>query len=130
MSKDFIFELRSKIKEKKLIDDEVIQYIDLIYPNKSAKVLEVITRGITKYVYKPSNRTIWVALGENCEHLIYSKLFCSCQDFYKNVIIKRKRNFCKHILAQIICEDLNIYHQLELEDEDFKNLIEDLELKF
>ena len=130
MSKDFIFELRSKIKEKKLIDDEVIQYIDLMYPNKSEKVLEVITRGITKYVYKPSNRTIWVALGEDCEHIIYSKLFCSCQDFYKSVIVKRKRNFCKHILAQIICEDLNIYQELELEDEDFKNLIDDLELKF
>ena len=130
MSKDFIFELRSKIKEKKLIDDEVIQYIDLMYPNKSEKVLEVITRGITKYVYKPSNRTIWVALGEDCEHIIYPKLFCSCQDFYKNVIVKRKRDFCKHILAQIICEDLNIYHQFELEDEDFKNLIDDLELKF
>jgi predicted nucleic acid-binding Zn finger protein len=130
MSKDFIFELRSKIKEKKLIDDEVIQYIDLMYPNKSEKVLEVITRGITKYVYKPSNRTIWVALGEDCEHIIYPKLFCSCQDFYKNVIVKRKRDFCKHILAQIICEDLNIYHQCELEDEDFKNLIDDLELKF
>ena len=130
MSKDFIFELRSKIKEKKLIDDEVIQYIDLMYPNKSEKVLEVITRGITKYVYKPSNRTIWVALGEDCEHIIYPKLFCSCQDFYKNVIVKRKRDFCKHILAQIICEDLNIYQELELEDEDFKNLIDDLELKF
>ena len=130
MSKDFILELQSKLKKKKVIDDEIIEFIELAYPDKSEKIFDVIRKGITRYIYKPSNRTIWVALGENCEHMIYSTLFCSCQDFYKNVVIKRKRDFCKHILARVICEELKIYNDLELEDSEFIKLIEDLELNF
>lgn len=130
MSKDFILELQTKLNKKKVIDDEVIQYIDTEYLNKSEKIFDVIRKGITKFIYKPSDRIVWVALGENCEHIIYPKLYCSCQDFYKNVVVKRKQNFCKHVLAQVICEELNNFHLLELEDVEFKNLISDLELKF
>jgi predicted nucleic acid-binding Zn finger protein len=130
MSKDFILELQRKLNKKKVIDDEVIQYIDTEYLNKSEKIFDVIRKGITKFIYKPSDRIVWVALGENCEHIIYPKLYCSCQDFYKNVVVKRKQNFCKHVLAQVICEELNNFHLLELEDVEFKNLISDLELKF
>jgi predicted nucleic acid-binding Zn finger protein len=130
MSKDFIFELQLKLRKKKFIDDEVINYIEKVYPNKSDKVLDVIRKGITKIIYEPSNRIVWVALGENCEHIIYPTLFCSCQDFYKNVVIKKKRNFCKHILAQVICEELHNFQLLELEDREYEKLISDLELKF
>ena len=130
MSKDFILELQAKLKKKKVIDDEVIEYIDIEYLNKSERIFDVIRKGITKFIYKPSNRIVWVALGENCEHIIYPKLYCSCQDFYKNVVVKRKQNFCKHILAQVICEELNNFHLFELEDVEFKNLISDLKLKF
>ncbi len=130
MSKDFIFELKLKLKKKKFIDNELIEYIETLYPNKSDKVIDVIRKGITKIIYSPSNRIVWVALGENCEHIIYPTLFCSCQDFYKNVVIKKKRNFCKHILAQLICEVLHNFQTLKLEDEEFEKLISDLELKF
>ena len=70
------------------------------------------------------------SLGENCEHIIYPKMYCSCQDFYKNVVVSKKRLFCKHILAQVICEALNNYKKTELKDHEFINLISNLELKF
>lgn len=130
MSKDLLFNLQSKVKEKGIVDDDLINYIDSIFPNKSEKVLEVIKRGIIKNIYKPSNRIVWTAIGENCEHLIYPNLYCSCQDFYKSVVVKRKRDFCKHILAQLICEVLESFKQVELEDGEFKSLINDLESKF
>jgi len=130
MSKDLLFDVYSRAKNKKVIDDELINFIDSLFSNKSDKVLEVIKRGITKYIYKPSNRVIWIAIGEGCEHLIYPKLYCSCQDFYKNVVIQRKRPFCKHLIAQAICDGLGDYNELELEDEDFNTLVEDLNLKF
>jgi predicted nucleic acid-binding Zn finger protein len=130
MSKDLLFDVYSKAKTKSVIDDELINLIDSIFPNKVDKVLEVIKKGIKKYNYKPSNRVIWVALGEACEHLIYPKLYCSCQDFYKNVVIQRKRPFCKHLIAQAICHGMNNFNELDLEDEDFNTLVEDLNLKF
>ena len=130
MSKDLLFNVYSKAKNKKGIDEELISFIDSIFPSKVEKVLEVLKKGITKYNYMPSNRVIWVALGENCEHMIFPRLYCSCQDFYKNVVIQRKRDFCKHLVAQAICEGLDDFHELDLEDEDFHTLIEDLNLKF
>jgi predicted nucleic acid-binding Zn finger protein len=71
-----------------------------------------------------------MAVGEDNEHLIYPQLYCSCQDFYKNVVIKRERPFCKHILAQVIAEELNTFEQIEVPDEEFKYMIKDLEVKF
>ena len=130
MSKDLLFDVYSMAQNKKVTDDELINFIDSIFPNKVDKVLEVIKRGVTKYNYKPSNRIVWVTLGKTSEHMIYPKLYCSCQDFYKNVVIQRKRSFCKHLVAQSICEGSGDFKELDLQDEDFSTLVEDLNLKF
>jgi len=129
MSKDLLINIQDKVKEKQKIDDDIIQDLESIYPNISVKILEVIDRGIVKYIYKPSNRTLWIVLGGNKEYLIYPKLYCGCNDFYKNVVINKTRFFCKHLLAQVICEALNKFKEIELEDSDFKKLIDDLKLK-
>ena len=129
MSKDILIQVFIKAKKKKLIDEEFISFLDTIFPGRATNVIDVLKRGIIKYVYTPSNRTVWAAKGENQEHLIYPKLFCSCQDFYKNVVIKRNHNFCKHILAQIISEALNKYQIINLEEHKFNELLRDLKLK-
>ena len=129
MSKDLLFQLFREAKDKQIIDEKFITYLDKIYPNKSTSVIEVLKRGIIKYTYTPSNRIVWTAQGENQEHLIYPKLFCSCQDFYKNVVIKKKRIFCKHILAQIISEALNQFKSVTSNDNKFMDLVSELKLK-
>ena len=129
MSKDLLLKIYQKAKEKQIIDEEFLTFLESVFPDKSATVIEVIKRGITKYVYTPSNRIIWTAKGENQEHMIYPQLYCSCQDFYKNIVIKRKRDFCKHILAQIISEALKSYKLEKVKDQHFNNLIRDFKLK-
>ena len=129
MSKDLLLKIYQKAKEKQIIDEELLTFLESVFPDKSATVIEVIKRGSTKYVYTPSNRIVWTAKGENQEHMIYPQLYCSCQDFYKNIVIKRKRDFCKHILAQIISEALKSYKQEKLKDKHFNNLIRDFKLK-
>ena len=130
MSKDLLFDVYSIAKEKGVIDDELINFIDTIFPNKADKVLDVIKKGITKYTYKPSNRVIWLALGENREYLIYPKLYCSCLNFYKEVVINQSIGYCKHLITQVICEALNKYKKVELKDKEFEDLINNLESKF
>ncbi len=129
MSKDLLLKIYQKAKEKQIIDEEFLTFLESVFPDKSATVIEVIKRGITKYVYTPSNRIVWTAKGENQEHMIYPQLYCSCQDFYKNIVIKRKRDFCKHILAQIISEALKSYKLEKVKDQHFNNLIRDFKLK-
>jgi predicted nucleic acid-binding Zn finger protein len=128
MSKDLLFQVFKSAKKKQAIDEEFIIFLETIFPDKSKDVLEVLKRGIIRYTYTPSNRIVWAARGENQEYLIYPKLYCSCQDFYKNVVIKRTRDFCKHILAQIISEALNKFEQVTLKDTEFKQLTSDLKL--
>jgi len=145
MSKDLLFDVYSIAKEKGVIDDELINFIDTIFPNKADKVLDVIKKGITKYTYKPSNRVIWLALGsiknakinskdnldtEYREYLIYPKLYCSCLNFYKEVVINQSIGYCKHLITQVICEALNKYNKVELKDKEFEDLINNLESKF
>jgi len=130
MSKDLLFDISLMAKKKGVIDEELLNFIEGIFPDKVDKVLKVIKRGITKYTFNPSRRVVWIALGENDEYLLYPKLYCSCQDFYKAVVIQRKRSFCKHLLAQVICEFLPDFKESELEDDRFNEFIDDLDLKF
>ncbi|MFX1316946.1 MAG: hypothetical protein ACFE9T_13880 [Promethearchaeota archaeon] len=129
MSKDLLLAIFKMAKKKRILDKELIEFLENVFPGRSSNVIEVLKRGITKIIYKPSNRIVWTAMGENQEHLIYPNLFCSCQDFYKSVIIKRERFVCKHLIAQIISEALNNYQIKELEDNEFSNLIKDLKLQ-
>ena len=63
------------------------------------------------------------------DYMIYPKLYCSCRDFYKNVVINRKRDYCKHILAQIISEALNSYEEKILDENQLRDLIRDIKMK-
>ena len=130
MSKDLLFDVSLMAEKKGVIDEELLNFIDRIFPDKVDKVKKVIKRGITKYTFNPSRRVVWIALGENDEYLLYPKLYCSCQDFYKTVVIQKKRSFCKHLLAQVICEFLPDFKESELKDDEFNEFIEDLDLKF
>jgi len=128
-SKDLLSEIYSKIKDKGIIDEEFVNFIESIFPDKSPNILKVIKRGITKYTFKPSGKIVWTAMGQNNEYLIYPKVYCGCIDFYKNVVIKRIRGFCKHIIAQVICEALNNYQENLIEDDKFANFMDDLKLE-
>ena len=129
MSKDLLFNVLKRVKESGIINEDLIKYLESIFPNKTNDALEVIKRGIKKKIYKPSNRTVWTAIGKNNEYLLYPKLYCSCHDFYKNVVIKRKRIFCKHLLAQTICEALSNYEECEIKDSKFKDFFQEIKLK-
>ena len=128
MSEDLLSKLFEKAKHSIIMDEDFISYIESIFPDKSLDVIETLKRGITKYIYEPSNRTVWTAMGANQEHLLYPKLFCSCQDFYKNVVVHKKRNYCKHILAQLISEGFKNFKEIKLEENKFKDLVKDLKL--
>jgi len=133
MSKDLLSIVFQKVKEKGVIDDELIKYIDDLFSDKSASILEVVQRGFVKYTYEPSMKVVWSVRAKKHpeeEYFIYPKIYCSCRDFYKAVVLERKRSFCKHILAQVICEALNSFKNKRLEDRSFKNRIPSLTQKF
>lgn len=130
MSKDLLFELQTLIVNKGIIDDELINFINSNFVISFEKILESFSRGVIKYIYNPSNRISWIVTGEEDKHIVYPKIYCSCQEFYKNVVINRKRRYCKHIIAQILSEALGEYDIKELEDNQYYLSIKTLESKF
>ena len=96
-----------KIKEKGELNEELIEELRTIFPDKIEKTIEILNKGIIQYKFIPSGRKVWVAIGsKNIPHLIYPDLYCDCIDFYKNVVIKKKSDLCKHILAHRIALSL------------------------
>lgn len=131
MSKELLLSIYEKAKNKEKLDSEFINFLEDLIPNRSEKILDVLNREIIKNIYKPSNRIIWTVVGRegDQEHLIFPKLYCSCKSFYKEVVINKSKEFCKHLIAQIICKALNNYKIVELNDRDFNKRIKEMRSK-
>ncbi len=126
MEKNNIEKLIDLVREKGDIDNIILEFLDHTFLNNSKNIIEALERGITKYVYSPSKKVLWTALGTEREYILYPQVFCSCVDFYKEVVINRNRKYCKHILAQVVSEALNIYKVIELEDREFRIRLEEM----
>ena len=89
------------------------------------KAWKLVTENrLKKYVFEPSGRTLWVAIGQNAEYLLYSNAgYCSCSDFYFRVLDNEKA-YCYHLLAQKMSEALNHFDLVEEEDEAYQPLLE------
>jgi predicted nucleic acid-binding Zn finger protein len=78
---------------------------------------------VKKYVFRTSNRTLWIAIGQNAEYLIYSNAgYCSCSDFYFRVLDHEKA-YCYHVLAQRLAEALEFFDLIEDDDEAYNQLM-------
>jgi predicted nucleic acid-binding Zn finger protein len=83
----------------------------------------VIQRRIKKYIFKPSEKEIWVAIGSRGEYMIYSRSgYCSCSDFYFRVL-DNEIALCYHLLAQKLAKALDHYDLIIEEDEAYRELM-------
>ena len=100
------------------------QRLRQLFGDRFDKAWRLVTENrVKKYVFKPSGRTLWVAIGQHAEYLIYSNAgYCSCSDFYFRVLDHEKA-YCYHLLAQKLAEALNHYDVVEEEDEAYDVLL-------
>lgn len=96
-----------------------------VFGNRFTNAWRLVTENrVKKYVFNPSNRTLWIAIGQNAEYLIYSKAgYCSCSDFYFRVLDNEKA-YCYHVLAQMLAEALEFYDLIEEDDEAYDQLMD------
>jgi len=79
-------------------------------------------RRVKKYIFKPSARIVWIVVGRKRDYLVMPAAnFCSCDDFYYNVIDK-KAYLCYHLIAQRLAESLGLYDVIE-EDDSFYDIL-------
>jgi predicted nucleic acid-binding Zn finger protein len=72
---------------------------------------------VKKYAFRPSGRVVWVVVGRDREYLIYPVVgYCSCDDFYFNVI-DGKIPLCHHLIARKLAEVLGRFEVVEQGDD-------------
>ncbi len=82
----------------------------------------VLEKRIKRYIFRPSERVVWIAVGQSGEHRILPAAeYCSCDDFYFRVI-DGDAGVCYHLLAQRLAEALNSYQEILEEDEAYPAL--------
>ena len=100
-------------------------YVEVL-KNKWTKIQTLIdSEKMFKYQFIPSGMIFWVIVGKTDDYLILPLNFCSCSDFYFNVLFKKKEICCYHIIAQIICQELNYFMILFKDDNSYLDYLED-----
>ena len=110
-------------KEGKLSGKSLTDLYDL-FGQRFTKALEALKENrVKKYVFKASNRTVWIVVGREREYLIMPEAeFCTCDDFYFRVLDK-KVHLCYHLIAQKIARNLGWFEIIEESDEIYKSLM-------
>lgn len=112
--------------EKNGLNESTKKRFEELYGAKFLKAIEAVdSYSVKKYVFLPSNRTVWIVIGKKREYFVIPKLYCQCNEFYINVVIRRKSDLCYHILAQAIAEKIGKYETYKVPDSDFIRLNEE-----
>lgn len=122
MDKD-LEEILYDLEGEKKLSDEVLKKLEEKYGSKYQKAQEAISSmDVKKYTFKPSDRIVWIVVGKEKEYFIIPKIYCQCDEFYINVVIRRRTKICYHMLAQAIAEKIGNYESFEVPDSDFIRL--------
>jgi len=85
----------------------------------------VTERRIKRYVFHPSGRVVWIAVGQGGEYLILPAAgYCGCSDFYFRVV-NGEAGVCYHLLAMKLADALDSFDVIDEEDEAYRLLMEE-----
>lgn len=103
---------------EKRISESDLDTLCRVFGQRFAKALETAKgKRVKKYIFKPSNRIVWIVVGKGRDYLIMPIAdFCTCDDFYFRVMDKQI-HLCYHLIAQKLAEALEIFELYEEQDE-------------
>jgi len=107
---------RETVAGKKIRDTD-LEKLSVSFGQRFKKAWEAVeNKRVKKYVFKPSDRVVWIVVGRGGDYLILPAAdFCSCNDFYFRVM-DRQIHMCYHLIAQKLAEALESYVLYEEED--------------
>lgn len=122
-------DLKKDLMQEIKNNNSSIEYLE-IFENKKEKIYEVVNKNfVYQYIFIPSYFKIWVIHGEKNEYLVLPNTFCSCQEFYFNVLLKKEVPCCYHILSQLISSKRKTFEVFWKKDDLLQYYLRDL-LKF
>ena len=95
--------------------------VDEIIRNKSlmsSLALKRLVKPILKFLGRDVEAPIWFYVGTRGDHIIVSKTYCSCKDFVINVMSRKKKPVCRHLIIQVVGSKKGLYRVVEIESLD------------
>lgn len=127
MTKPSELEALKRICKKMAAGKKVeLDKLSIPFSQRFERALEAVkSKRVKKYVFKPSNRVVWIVVGKERDYLIMPDVaFCTCSDFYFRVM-DRQIHLCYHLVAQRIAETLGIHDCYEETDDLYEALMKD-----
>ena len=117
----------SEIEKNGALTGKNLELLVQEYDERFWKAIRAVgERAVNKYIFQPSGQIVWIVVGKNRDYLISLKdKYCTCDDFYANVVLKKKSDICYHILAKLLAVSLNLYKTYTVDDERYPKLIEE-----
>jgi predicted nucleic acid-binding Zn finger protein len=124
-------ELRStlnKIAKNQCLSGSDLVKLSQLCGDRFWKALQAVASDLVKkYIFEPSGREAWIVVGKSRDYRVLSQVYCDCEDFYINVIVKRDAALCYHILAKILADALGAFSEIRVDDMMFETLCREWE---
>ena len=119
-------EIFFKKLRKNKFDDKQFKLMLKLYGPKFYKSLKaVMNKKIKKYIFKPSEKIIWIVIGKKCEYIVLpERNFCLCDDFYYRTTSEQSY-FCYHIIACYIAKAIRKFDVIVENDKLYNFLLND-----
>lgn len=117
LNEKLLADLQGEIRRHKKLTPKLQEDLHSRFGEKFDRAFALLQdRRIKKYTFMPSRREVWIVVGRARDYQILPRLFCMCDDFYLNVIIRRTVPACYHLLAQLLAETTNQYDDIKEDD--------------
>jgi predicted nucleic acid-binding Zn finger protein len=112
-----------EIEKKGAISDSLRKHLLVDYGLKFSNAEGLVSsNAVKKYIFMPSGKIIWIVVGREKEYFVMPDFYCQCDDFYINVVIRKRSKICYHLFAQALAERLGNFEVYEVPDSDFIRL--------
>ena len=117
-------EICERAKDRGELDEEAVNRLRETFGERFDRAWRLVEEGrIKRYIFQPSGRTIWIAVGKEREYLLLpDAAYCSCDDFYYRVV-DGEAALCYHLIAQRLAEALGRFEEIYEGDEFYDDLM-------
>lgn len=124
LNEKLLAETQKEIGEGSNLDPKSQEKLRAKFGDKFERAIKVLEDNhVKKYIFKPSKREIWIVVGRIRDYQVIPRLYCMCDDFYLNVVIRRTDPLCYHILAQMLADATRKFDEVEEHDEKYELLM-------
>lgn len=114
------------IRRHRILNTKISARLRELYGERYSRALEAVTEGRVKaYRFMPSGKLVWIVESLERDYMVIPLIYCDCEDFYLNVVLRRLIDVCYHLLAQALAEAIGKYEIVELPDELYLRFIEE-----